>query len=42
MEQSLLLGDYGLRTYHASYNDVSLLNFSAYQDTVFGFDRFYR
>jgi len=40
MEQSLLLGDYGVGTYHASYNDVSLLNFLAYQDTAFGLDRF--
>jgi len=42
MEQYLLLDDYGVRTYHASYHDVSLPNFLAYQDTAFGLDRFYR
>jgi hypothetical protein len=40
MEQSLLLGDYGLGIYHASYNDVVLPHFFAYQDTAFDLDRF--
>ena len=40
MEQSLLFGDYDLGTYHASYNDVSLPNFLACQDTAFDLNRF--